>query len=746
MTKGLATKKIILATIILSMLFTQVILPSSATAAVLNYDHPQGNIQYTLKASDIVNPSLFMSVIGCTGIVNKIAGAITNLLADLIMTKAAKVARDQALESSKRAAVTSAVAASTLAAGTGNPAIAEGTISNYPQFAPTPVEDDQKQIDDKMTNCLNGIAIQLARNQLTAMTKATMNWITSGFNGDPFFVGEVNSFMDNLTDDIIIRETDMLKGPDSLQYYPYGRTFSQNVTSMMHRAVHTANLYAQNLTDNLILGSGDDSQDSINRFATDFSQGGGDSWSGGWGGWLALTQHPYNNPLGFTALESQKISDEQALATANAQNELNQNGGYLSQRKCIEYDKNSMTHKCLTYEIVTPGSSIRDKVAKYINSPETQLELVQTMNDALNALFTALLSKFEDQGLSSLGTTRVDFTSGGGFGSGTDNNEITSMNGSGFNGAFDLTRDIPALIKTQEDYKVVAKKSLAEVLPLVLPAVGKLDYCIPGPNPDWQSISNDTIENLNDYLSNIRIQTVKAPVGFGPVDVDVLTLPDPSIYKSIFDGTKLWATVKAIFNTPTIKTLSIMGQNVKIDTSIKLFSDNDGPLGPFKSSFGISEFMNEANNGILIKVTQENIDAKVKTWTDYISGLKPEYTKKINDLYGPKSVMQTAIDADGNIDEAGWLPMAQAGLNITKNLRTYDENITSEQKDYGDSITQASANVNKLHSIDVQVKKIVADARARRAAARAKAGEDPFPASCFDTEIIKVTDNKANTF
>ncbi|HUC88860.1 MAG TPA: hypothetical protein VMR49_02410 [Candidatus Paceibacterota bacterium] len=776
--KKFAAKIIIFAIMVFSLLSAQVFSPLPVSAAVLNYDHPNGSSPYKLKASDIANPEVFMSVVACTGIINTVAGAIQGLLTNLITVKAPEVAKEADIRAGEVTSVTAGAAASTEVEGTGNTSLEQLAAETDKLLDEATIaqkfQDDQAQRDAQRTKCLDGIAIQLARNQLTKMTKDTMNWITTGFNGNPFFVGVADSFMNNLTNDIVQKETNILKNPGYSAYYPYGRSFSLLATE--ESAVHGVNLYAQSLTNNLILGS------TPKSFATDFSQGGLNNSSsgiysssydsdGGWDGWLGLTMNPANNPLGFTLLEGENIAKKQSTAVAMTKEQLAEGNGYLPDQRCVkwqlvdkagnlEYDddgSDSTTTSdpgagngiCILYKTVTPGSAIRDKVAKYINSPETQLELGQTMNDALNLLFTKLLSQFENQGLVSLGTTAVSMTNGGSTLNGTNINN----NGGGFTGSFDLTRDIPALIKTQNDYKTAANKSLKEVLPFVVPAVGKLDYCIPGPNSNWQSNSSDTMNNLNDYLTNIRTQSVDIPawkfklecLSFGIISylsscsgdntttrTDILTLPDPSTYKSAFDGylsfnTNLWKEVKAIFYAYVTK-----GETT--DGPFIFFMDNDSPLGPFKSYGQIPA------GAPIIKISQVQIDGKVTAWTDYIKNLNTEYKAKIDALYGPNSVMQSGFDSNLN-PSSDYLPMAQAGLSITKDLKVDADNITSETKDYTDSVSQATSNIYKLQKIDDQVQAILKIARDRRAANRAKAGEDPFTQYCLDNEVINITGN-----
>jgi hypothetical protein len=184
--------------------------------------------------------------------------------------------------------------------------------------------------------------------------------------------------------------------------------------------------------------------------------------------------------------------------------------------------------RCAKFETVTPGSVIKTKIDTYVNTPERQLELVRTMDDALNSLFASFLKMFQNQGLSSLGSQVNDYagTATAGFGV----NQVLDSNGNSIlvpnttgtgnsgssNGDVDLVKDLgntyvngaivkKGIIQIQYDYIKSAKESQL-ALDKVVPSIGKLDYCIPGPNPNWRT---NSLESIDSYLSSI--DTVTTP-------------------------------------------------------------------------------------------------------------------------------------------------------------------------------------------------------------------------------------------
>ena len=694
---GLTFKKKISLIILSALLSSQAILPYQTFASTATWNPSSGG-SGLISGSDLLNPNLIVSVLNCTGIVNKIASAATDLINDgadqligLFTDKVKQELVDKAKKQAEEAAAKAAKegearAESTAASGGGfsfgsisiSPAVFEiiaGISLEQAQTLTTmKVSDDalKKAADDAAkakiaadkkvaaakarTQCINGIAVSLAKTELEKMTRSTLNWVGSGFGGDPLFVRNMDSYMNNITNNILKKETDYFARPENAGFYPYGRSYATSSINASRVSTDFDSSVRQTLTNYLSPGA------TPQSFANNFSQG-------GWNGWFALTQSPQNNPIGFNMVVSQHTADLQATQKQNAQAEITAGNGYPSQKKCAvfglteqraqsrlsllqgnitnaqrsvdiaksELDAASKNYlngnaivdndnaiyvtardnlasaqaalaaantdpsnkQCTVWETVTPGSAIRDKVSKTLNSPETQLELVKTIDDVSSALFTALLSRFQNQGLSSLVTKPFDNVSGG-LG---DNNITDSLGnpvdtGNSYSG-FDITKDLAAVIKTQQDFITEATKAL-KTSGNVLKTLGELDYCIPGPNPNWEL----------------------------------------------------------------------------------------------------------------------NADENVITDTKFI-----DYKSTVDKSFGTTSPMQTA-------GTSAYLAMAPSGLAMTKDLSTTAYTISQETSGYQDSITTAHANIKTLQAIKSQVDTIVAAAKARRNADRAKNGLPPVDASC----------------
>jgi len=576
-----ASKVTISIIIMTALLSTQIILPLQASAEnkYLNWDNPNkdGSSPFKLNLTN-VTPQLLTSVVSCTNLQNKIATQLLVVkdtvkkeldklfkkakdeLLKGIEDEAVRVSKEQMLVGTRKLLISStnagAIPASTLVAGSGVPGSTYGILAPildtpYPTTAKTEDKDVEKKLTKAETEalkkeqrdiqrqntekCINGIAIRLAKNQLTSMTKYTMNWVNSGFNGDPLFVRNVDSLMYSIENKILEEELSWFKKADSQNDYPFGRDYARSAISAKQMKDNFLNSMKSDLDDYLIPGG------TTESFSNDFSEG-------GWSGWFAMTQRSQNNPLGFMIESAQNLAEKQGDAVMDTTNELNRGGGVLDQKKCAEYAKPNPDDdisfyqnadgslKCLRFETVTPGSVIKTKVDTYVNTPERQLELVRTMDDALNALFAAFLKMFQNQGLSSLGSQVNDYagtaTAGFGVNQVIDSNGNTILvantgTGSGTgvgDGNFDLTKDLGntylngrvvkrGVIQTEYDYLKSAKESMT-LLGKVVPAVGKLDQCIPGPNPNWLSNAQ---ESIDDYISQIDDGTPR------PIDLSTLS-------------------------------------------------------------------------------------------------------------------------------------------------------------------------------------------------------------------------------
>jgi hypothetical protein len=917
-----------------AMFFLQTFSPLHADAATtgLNWTNPNktGNT-YKFNPLSAVNSQLIMQVVGCSGVVDKVTNAITNLYANSDLKtnidefEAAAVVT--ACNASKGAAQwVVGMIGKDLAASVGTMIDCKAVTQTKDPAQLKAIIDVAKKAEAarKTTECYNGIAMTLAKNQLTDMTRYTMNWINSGFNGNPMYVQNITSLTNNVEKGVLENGLNALTGPSN-KAFPYGADFARSMvnsyqagTSLKSGATNfldslTSDLGAfitdpTSLLPNTTLNALQRAQKANDTFAGDFS-------SGGWNAWLALTQKDANNPLGFAMQVSQYEADQQAAQMQGTKDELAQNNGFLSQKKCVKYSNpdgsdpaivgnmpitpiapigtgtlnttstsslglqgpagqvgtsnNSIstmgtigytsptttslglqgpagqtqvgTPVCLQWDVVTPGSIIKDQLSAFVTSPVRQLELAKTINDSLNSVFSSLLSSLQNQGLPGLSSNQNSYssdnlTAGANIATTDLLGNRVSLSSGYTDGSFDLTRDLgniyihnyptkpqgvwnadknlpelnigvaplddqgnPLLnvyftvsvagntkiiaegyngwakgdrafwdgkqwqnwkkgvadpianrgvIQIQKDYIVAAKELLAN-LPVIMPKIGELDYCIPGPNPSWQAYSGDAYGAFSDYAYSLS-SDLKMGSSFIARDTTTYKIAQPGTdiydnYKKLFEGTNTFSGELETANAREIPGTGSYATNDVIKSIVGAVVA--GPIGAIIGGVGIFGGRNSVNigtqsspsavittqpwidlndlsttGGIKNKTSVGKIGDRVATELNDISknlqDFTTQYTQLMNDNYGVDGLMQKQFiekeDTSEQLPNSAWLPMASDGLNITKDIVSYSTDIAQTAQNYKDDIIQENTNISKLNVIKDQVSVIIKAAQKRR--------------------------------
>lgn len=724
-----------------------------------------GSGQFSMNMNNIMQSGVLTALIGCTGIVSKVEKSINKLFG---------IGKDTASTAAKTAA----------AKATSVP-----TYDIFTQMsvdtAKTNITTEQKS-DAFREECLNGVAFAFAKMQLAYITQKTVNWINTGYAGDPFYVRNQVSFFEQLKKE----QLGMLLGPyanyDNKLKYPFGMSFAR---SMIYS---TRNSIDKQLQSDLLYSLKPGS--TMDNYASDFSRG-------GWLGWLVLTQNPVNNPVGFTMAATQHVMNSVANNLTSQKNELDQNNGFLSQKKCVKWsneaDNEGMAYlsslqdanrgtttavvkpTCIKTEVTTPGQVILGLTNQSTTTSARQLELAQSLNQSLYSIFSALLNKLTTEGLKSLSAFQPGPADGSTYGGNNkvydvDGNDISStysgaggiLNGVGGNGwydtkttGFDITTDINKVISVQYSY-IQAIDESRKVLPYILPAVAKLDYCIPGPNPGWYEKAQGTLGGIDNYLNTVQKRS-DGTYGLGTGQLidsffkDIPSQPTISIkallskiLSELGDITYSAGTKQAIINhldfllsatTFNISKLSFVFTDINNklketgldynqaqawseasrkylrclaeDTFWQNIDINYAVVGSSSLGMKCSGYLNSiGKDGI--RNLQDYINSK---GTDpysateyhkralflYISGMVENYKKAIDLNYGTESPM-----LDPTI--TSYLPMAESGLQITKNLDSYEVDIKNTMDEYAELKRESNANIYQLKALWKAVNEVLA--------------------------------------
>ncbi|MCX6754577.1 MAG: hypothetical protein NTU81_01980 [Candidatus Nomurabacteria bacterium] len=858
--------------------FSQFSFPYVASATGdggLNWDNPNsGDNPYQVNSENILNTDTLMGVVGCTGIVDKVSTQMT----DFIKNQANKLL-DDFMGSETVAGAQSTVCQ----AGKDVLTNVAGWIP-YVSDAAAPLVDSidctrvgktiNKSLETKIDNsisideankkredCFNGLATRLAQNQLASMTHQTVNWVNHGLNGNPMYVQSVTKFTNGIEKNVYDQGVQRF----SNGAFPYGKDFSRSIvtgynagalkygaanfldslTSDLAAFITDKNSYVDTGTPETALQR---SQRANNNFANDFS-------SGGWDGYMALTQKESNNPLGFNMLASQKLADRIAQQTSETKDEVAQNNGFLSQKTCAEWqiydgpgkpkiksdigpaeapsfannyasslneqyvfspNKSSANPNydvCTKWNVVTPGSIIKDKLSSYINSPDRQLEVAKTINDSLSSLFSNLLDKFKSNGLASLSDNTYTYNNEnigvGGYGSNTSNDYLgdnTGANNSGYSGytnsQFDLTRDLGntyihtptislgnwnaytnepnlyinlapydeanqryypsnyyynvttdgntklfnngytgwekgdrafwngkewqnwkcggtikgvcknqtspidkrGVIQIQKDY-IVATKEILQILPSVMPKLGELEYCIPGPNPSFKANTGQTASYFIKYAQSIEGHLFDNSGG--------LTF---SYWTADKEGKESWENYfNSIFpinpdKSPT-ENIAIRAENKNSALWKSILTSL--PMTEVANHYAIAYGDNDGSREInAMNVVTNSVKTRVPK---LITMAYEKYAKAFKDTY---ETMQHEFNESEKIStlikNTAYVPMVEEGYNMTKNIVRKNEDVNTKKTNYANDASTASLNTSKLNGIKKEVSIIIKAAQDRR--------------------------------
>lgn len=558
--------------------------------------------------------------------------------------------------------------------------------------------------NDQRQNCLNGVAYAVAKGLLQQVTNKTLNFINTGLNGNKTYVSDIDSLLKTISDQQINRFLQEIPSKNPI----FGNAIRSIVTQQ-----------ATGIQDGLLESVMNTPEArEYQAFQEDFTNG----------GWEAFL-NPKNDVVDATFHAFDELSHDIGTNQDNIQNEIERNEGFLDLKKCVEYKRQDTIYdycnelspderryyrcpsdaeiaaaqndpgECVRWETVTPGSIIQERAATVINSDIRQLEQADQINEVLGAFFDQLLNRIFSFGLSGAGSRTGTQWGFGGFGNnvvlGTNGlplagaNSAGTVGGSGYVTAdFDISRPqhLRAVLQAQYDY-LNRVQDTHSALGRIVPTLGALDYCIPGPNPTWKEGLND---NAETYFGSLQ----EVPEGARTVGQVLQSVP---IVGGFFGGGESH-TIAAV-NVGLYDKAS--GQTVQI-TNTAFYERNRSTLAIF-----------------------ENVQRRYNEVLDYYEA---NYTKD--------TVKNAFIAADpGNSAFAAGF-VEDAFLETAK-LPSYNQNINESglEAEYSDSETSTREAIRELESIRSEVNGIVLGAKNRYIAERIAAG-NPINRTCLDQAYV----------
>ncbi len=560
------------------------------------------------------------------------------------------------------------------------------------QVSDSKVQDKLASID-KTSQCLNGIAYAVAKNTLAQVTNKTLNWVNTGLNGNPLYVQNVDSYLKTVANQQIRSYLQTAQGSDPI--------FGNALKSTIFRSITGQSDGLLNVTPNTPEAR------AYNSFLGDFT-------SGGWNSFL----NPTNNSVGALFNANEVLVENVNNAKNNSQAEIQRNNGFLDMKHCVQTAPvdTSTTAKaisnglsqnptCLQWVTDTPGSIIASQVQNITSSPVRQLEYADKINEVLGGFFDSFVNNLlakglrgsgtgggVDFGLSSQGDNVVFDTNGNALNlNGADLGYQSTTGGNALDQSFDISRpqQFRAILQAQINYVNRAKDSQI-ALNRIVPTIGALDYCIPGPNPSW---SDSSASNFSAFIGSLQQASAEGP---GTVQKILGAIPIIGSLAGLFGGDE----PPQIWTTDGILADPVRGSTVQIP---RVFNN--------KST---------------------KFEGGTKQLTDGLTGAYNVIAQKYH-FYDLNKQVETAFlaAAQGDTDSSYVYGFLTGEYNEVSSLISYNQAASDIDTQYDNNIAQTQSNIDQMKVISKQINDIVATAKAAYIKKRADAG-NPVNMACIN--------------
>lgn len=562
-----------------------------------------------------------------------------------------------------------------------------------------------------------------ARNlALKQVTMSTLRWVNTGFDGNPMYVRDINTYLNSVKKDQVNRLLPELETDNSL----FGKSLRRIITKQVTN--RDINIPIPQVSTSTTEGR------AFNAWIQDFT-------NGGWDAFLNSENHPIGALFGATGKLNSRLSTQEQ----NIREELQRNSGFLDIKVCTDNEgipnQNVLVtnNKCKNFATVTPGSVVASQVTGILGSPMRQTELVDEINEVVDGFFKkigdSITSKTGLFGLTGGGTIATT----GGFGFNAVYNTVGNVVGSSnlldlasFSSAgienIDVSRPqkIRAIIKAQGDYLSVSRDAYITA-GAILPKLGQLDYCIPGPNPTWEEALTENIGIVFDNILFTSSGNTEQPeiVITNPSLIDKITNNYTPIKVSRFmelenigskkEGAKTGAqfgmSVGSMFKSPEPLTSTIVAVGSAVIGGLVGFLTNK-----YEKVYGIGLFIHryDGSDDILAK------EVFTKSATQMMNEIRTTYSKdNVLAAFGTK------------IQNSVRYFQGQDMYELTKSLVPYAQNFSEMTGQYEMMNNQVTGNIAELESIYKESQSIVEIAKARYIAQRQAAGT-PVDLSCIN--------------
>ena len=211
----------------------------------------------------------------------------------------------------------------------------------------------------------DALATAIAKQMIRQLTAQTVNWINTGFKGNPAYVTNPEQFFLNI-------------GDSAAAQILSSNAFTNSLCSPFSAQVRLA------LTKNYLNTTNPNYSCTLGKLTQNFDNFANNFSSGGWDAWFQVTQNQTNNPYGAYLGGVDSITAKIGTQQNHYQTQLSQGGGFLSWETCSDSSAGSTNPTtngstrtvCLKYGPVTGASGAVDANGLPISG--TSLQCIQS--------------------------------------------------------------------------------------------------------------------------------------------------------------------------------------------------------------------------------------------------------------------------------------------------------------------------------------------------------------------------------
>jgi len=219
----------------------------------------------------------------------------------------------------------------------------------------------------------DAIARIAANTAIKKLSQQTINWVNSGFDGNPVYSLNLDFLFNQLCASTLTELFDEVGASD--------------IDPIAQRAI-ARSLYATQPCSTHGKISGATISDAVlGSFFTDLED------ASGWHTWRQVTMNPHNNAYGQYLKTSAEFNSRLHSVINNKQEQLSWGQGFLSQEKCSMEVVEPGTPPRKVCHVVTPGKLIEDSLSDILGSDLKQLELADEVDEILGALVNQLFKQ-----------------------------------------------------------------------------------------------------------------------------------------------------------------------------------------------------------------------------------------------------------------------------------------------------------------------------------------------------------------